>query len=97
LYRGGRERPRAGYWWSVVFLMGHLLGAAAIFTSLFTLSWLVSVVLHTLHRYHPFPDDMFQFVTQIELYLIYADSVLCGGVLLLGTARFCKQVMEVER
>lgn len=97
MYRGERDRPRVGYWWSVLSLMGHLLATAVIFTSLFTIGWLVSVVLHALHRYHPFPDEMFKFVTRIELYLIYADSVLSGIALLVGMVRFCKQVMEVER
>jgi hypothetical protein len=77
--------------------MGHLFGTAVIFTSLFSIGWLVSVALHALHRYHPFPDEMFEFVTKIELYLIYADSAFCGGVLLMGMVRFCMQVTEVER
>lgn len=92
-----QKRPRAGYWWSVLFLVGHLLGTAIIFISLFTMGWLVSVALHALHRYHPFPDDMFRFVTKLELYLIYADSALSGAILLMGMVRFCRQVMEVER
>jgi hypothetical protein len=77
--------------------MGHLLGTAVIFTALFTIGWLVSVVLHALHRYHPFPDEIFRFVTKIELYLVYADSLLSGIVLIAGMTRFCKQLMEVER
>jgi hypothetical protein len=77
--------------------MGHLLGTAVIFTALFSIGWLVSVVLHALHRYHPFPDEIFRFVTKIELYLVYADAVLSGIVLIAGMIRFCKQLVEVER
>ena len=96
LYRGGRER-RVGYWWSVMSLVGHLIGTALIFTALFSVGWLVSVVLHTLHRHHPFPEEIFRFVTKIELYLVYADAVLSAVVLIAGMVRFCKQVVEVER
>jgi hypothetical protein len=77
--------------------MGHPLGTAVIFTALFSIGWLVSVVLHALHRYHPFPDEIFRFVTKIELYLVYADAVLSGIVLIAGMIRFCKQLVEVER
>jgi hypothetical protein len=97
LYWGTRARPRAGYWWSVLSLVGHLFGTAIIFTALFTIGWLISVVLHALHRYHPFPAEMFEFATEIELYLVYADSVACGIALLMGMVRFCKQVMKEER
>lgn len=96
MYWGERER-RVGYWWSVMTLVGHLLGTAVIFTALFSIGWLVSVALHALHRYHPFPDEIFKFVTKIELYLVYADSVVSGIVLIAGMVRFCKQVVEVER
>jgi hypothetical protein len=65
--------------------------------SLFTIGWLVSVALHALHRYHPFPEEIFSFVSKIELYLVYADSVLSGIVLLAGMVRFCRQLIEVER
>lgn len=75
-------------------LLGHLLASAVIFTSLFTMSWLVSLTLHALHRHHPFPEDMFRFVTRIELYLIYVDSVFSGAIVLFGMVRFCKQVIE---
>lgn len=96
MYWGERER-RIGYWWSVMTLVGHLLGTAVIFIALFTIGWLVSVALHALHRYHPFPAEIFKFVTKIELYLVYADSVVSGIVLIAGMVRFCKQLMEVER
>lgn len=88
---------RIGYWWSVVTLLGHLLGTAVIFTGLFTLGWLVSVALHALHRYHPFPDEMFRFVTRLELYLLYVDAFVSGTVLMAGTVKFCKRLIEVER
>ena len=97
LYWGERERPRPGYWWSVLSLIGHLVGTAVIFIALFTLGWLVSVVLHALHRYHPFPDEIFRFVTRIELYVVYADSALSGIVLIAGMVRFCRQQLEVGR
>lgn len=62
-----------------------------------TIGWLVSMLLRALHRYHPFPDEMFKFATEIELYLVYADTALTGAVLLVGMVRFYRQVMKEER
>jgi len=97
LYWGERERRRVGYWWSVLSLVGHFFGTAVIFTALFTIGWLVSLVLHALHRHHPFPLEIFKFVSRMELYLVYADSLLTIIVLIAGMVRFCKQLIEVER
>ncbi len=96
MYWGERER-RVGYWWSVMSLVGHLIGTAVIFTALFSVGWLVSVVLHALHQQHPFPDEIFRFVTKIELYLVYADAALSAVVLIAGMVHFCKKVVEVRR
>lgn len=96
MYWAERER-RVGYWWSVMALIGHLIGTALIFTALFSIGWLVSLALHALHRYHPFPEEIFKFVTKIELYLVYADTVVSAVVLIAGMVRFCRQLLEVER
>ncbi|WP_129774954.1 hypothetical protein [Peristeroidobacter soli] len=78
-------------------LVGHLVGAAFIFTALFATGWLVSVVLHALHRHHPFPDEIFKLITELELYLVYADAAFSAVVLIGGMVHFCRQVLEVRR
>lgn len=91
------ERPKRVrlYWSSVVGLVGHLIASAIIFTALFSLGWLVSIALHALHAIHPFPADMFEFVTRMEVYLVYADAALSSTILLTGMWRFCRDVVEV--
>lgn len=78
-------------------MIGHLVGTAVIFTALFSIGWLVSVALHALHKMHPFPPQIFDLVTKMEVYLVYADTVVSGIVLLAGMWRFCRDVVEVER
>ena len=68
-----------------------------IFTALFSVGWLVSLAVHALHEIHPFPDEIFRFVTRMEVYLVYADAVLSGIVLVAGMWRFCKDVVEAGR
>lgn len=94
LYYEERSRRSRPYWASVLDLVGHLIGTAVIFTALFSIGWLVSLSLHALHSMHPFPEETFKFVTRIEVYLVYVDSVVSGIVLLIGMGRFCKDTWE---
>lgn len=96
MYWRARTR-RIGYWWSVVALVGHLIGTAIIFIALVSIGWLVSIALHALHRYHPFPDEIFRFIVRVELYLVYAAAVVSAIVLCTGTVGFCKQLLEDQR
>ena len=79
---------------SVLRLIGHLIGTAVIFVSLFAIGWTVSFVLHYLHGIFPFPTEIFDFITKFELYLVYGDSLLCAFVLLGGAVRFIKDGWE---
>jgi len=88
------RRHSRSYWASVIALVGHLIGTAVIFTALFSIGWAVSWILHALHEMHPFPDEIFKFVTRIEVYLVYVDATLSGIVLLAGMWRFCRDMME---
>ncbi|WP_182068273.1 hypothetical protein [Stenotrophomonas pavanii] len=93
-YYGPRGRyEKHEYWPSVGRLIGHLIGTVIIFGVFFTLGWLLSVLLHLLHSWHPFPNEIFQFITKIELWVIYADFGLCLIVLVAGGYRFVREVI----
>lgn len=97
LYYAERSKTSKSYWKTVVALVGHLIATAVIFTSLFSIGWLVSLALHALHSVHPFPQETFRFVTRIEVYLVYLDSAVSGIVLLVGMGRFCRDMLEGGR
>jgi len=75
----------------IVRLNGHLLGAALLFITLAAMVWSVSIALHFLHSVYPFSDEILEYITKCELYLVYGDSVLCALVLL---AWACSLVLE---
>jgi hypothetical protein len=77
-------------------LVGHLLGTAFLFLSLVTIGWVVSYFLQYLDGVHAFPESTLRVMTMLELYLMYADSLLCLMVLGAGAFRFCKDILEVE-
>ena len=91
------HRRRKTFAESVVGLVFHLVGAAVIFVSFFTVAWCVSWLLHWLHSVHPFPDEIFWLVSRVEVWAIYADAALCAIVLLAGSFRFCVEVLEARR
>ena len=93
----GYQTKRRSFIESVVGLVFHLVGAAVIFVSFFTVAWCVSWLLHRLHSVHPFPDEIFWLVTRVEVWAIYADATLCAIVLLAGSLRFCIEVLEARR
>ena len=63
-------------------LNGHLFGAALVFLSFAGMVWAVSLALQLLHSAYPFSDEIFEYISLCELYLVYGDSVLCALVLL---------------
>lgn len=95
-WRYSGTRRRRGYWASVGRLIGHLVGTVVIFGSFFTLGWLLSVLLHFLNSKHRFPTPIFEFITKIELWIIYADFALCGVVLIAGAYRFVSELVEAD-
>ena len=80
------------YWTSIRLLVGHLLGTAIIFMSLFTIAWGLATLLSWINTIHPFPLQIFAFVTKLEIGLVYADAVFCAIVLLGGAWRFLKDI-----
>ena len=79
----------------VLNLIGHLVGSSILFVSFIALGWFISVFYFWLNGVHPFPDNVSIFITKCELYLVYADAVLCGTVILVGACRFIKELGEI--
>lgn len=78
---------------SLISLLGHLVGTGVIFIGLFSIGWIISFLLYGLNKIHPFPDEILNLITKIELYLVYVDTFLCAIVLLAGMLRFCKDII----
>lgn len=73
---------------SVLALIGHLLAAGCIFVAYFVIIWLISCFLTWLNSVHPFPKEIFDFITKGEVWFMYVDWVLCIVVLGFGVVRF---------
>ncbi len=80
---------------SVLNLIGHLVGSSILFVSFIALGWFVSLFYHWLDGMHAFPDNVSVFITKCELYLVYADAVLCGTVIFVGACRFIKELGDL--
>ena len=93
---GPRKRRRT-FAESVVGLLGHLLGTAIIFGAFFGIAWAVGYGLHFLDGVHKFPEETYRFISRLELWLVYADALLCTVVLIAGAWRFIRDLLGVER
>ena len=82
---------------SLIKLFGHIAGVAALFVGFFVIVWLVSVALNYLNSVHGFPDDIFAIIVRIELWLIYADCVVCSVVLAAVTWTFIRDELGAQR
>ena len=88
-----REWNRSGgYWNSIRLLIGHLAATAIVFVSLFTIAWGLAALLSWFNTIHPFPVQIFAFVTKLEVVLVYVDTAFCAIVLLGGTWQFLKDI-----
>lgn len=75
-------------------LVGHLAGTALIFVVFLLLTWAISYSVSSLDAVHKFPQNVLDIITKVELGLMYVDIALCSVVLILGTVRFCIDLME---
>lgn len=91
---GWAEERRHSYSWSLLLLVGHLIGTALIFLAFFILAWGLSVVVAHLHAIHPLPDEIFRYITKLETGIVYADSAFCGIVLAAGAWRFIRDLIQ---
>lgn len=84
----------SSFWGSLLKLIGHLVGTALIFVVFLLLTWAISYSVSRLDGIHRFPQDVMTIITKVELGLTYVDIVLCSVVLILGTVRFCIDLVE---
>jgi hypothetical protein len=81
-----------GYWNSIRLLIGHLAGTVVMFVLLLTIAWGLATLLSWLNTIHPFPVQIFAFVTRLEVVLVYIDTASCAMVVLGGTWQFLKEI-----
>lgn len=91
------EKGYRAYKKSLLGLVGHMIGTASIFLALIFLTWLVEVAVDALHKIHPFPADVLDFVRSVEMGVVYVDTALCIVVLGAGFVRFGKDVIGSQR
>jgi len=72
----------------VLKLVGHLVAAAVVFAAFFLIVWSISGFVSWLNSIHKLPDEILNFMTLCEVWFMYADSLLCSIVLLVGVIRF---------
>lgn len=88
------SRRRLGYLGSLIKLLTHLLGTAIMFGAILMLAWGLSYLVSWLNAAHPFPSEIYKFVTTIEIWLVYIDVVISGIVFLFGAGRFLQEAWE---
>ena len=89
-----RSATPTSYWTSLVKLIFHLLGTALIFLVFTILTWGISYSVSGLNGIHQFPPEVLGLITVVEMWLMYIDIGLCGVVLIVGTFRFCIELLE---
>jgi hypothetical protein len=87
------ERPRT-FLQSVLALIGHLCGTAVIFLALIIIAWGISFVFAKLHAIHNFPEQIYAFITTVELTIVYIDALASAIVLIVGLVRFCRDLIR---
>lgn len=87
-------RRKLTYGQSLVRVITHLAGTAVMFSALLVLSWAISYLAAGLHSIHPFPPEIYTFLTKVELWLLYVDVVISGLVFFFGAARFVQEAWE---
>ncbi len=65
---------------SVLRLLGHLLGTAVLYVTLFTLAWGLSFFCTWLNSMHPFSDEALRHLLRVEVAVLYCDTALCACV-----------------
>jgi hypothetical protein len=88
---GSHHGRRPPYGRSVLIFIGHLLGTAVLYATLFTTAWSLGVLCTRLHSIHPFADGIFKLVSRVELALVYGNTALCACFWLEGAWLFFKE------
>lgn len=82
---------RNTFWTLIAKLLGHLVGSAAIFVTLFTLGWALSWYLSSLEGLHAFEPES---AAKLEKWWFWGDAFLSVSVFVSGIFRFIRDVLE---
>jgi len=93
----GWRSSSVGFYGHVLSLIGHLAASALIFVVIFTLGWGIGFVVHRLNAVLPFSERILGIIEKIEVSILYLDVTISGIVLLVGSVRFIRDVMEGSR
>lgn len=89
LYTSRQQRSFAE---SVLQLLGHVLGGAALFMGLAAVSWGLGWGVAKLHSIHEFNPAVLALLHGVEVAILYLDIALSGIVLLVGAFRFVREI-----
>jgi hypothetical protein len=78
-------------------LIAHVVGTAAVFVTLITVGWLVSLCLEYLNTIHRFPPQVYTLAGRLEIWLFYLDSMLSGFSFVVGFVDFTLYLLEGTR
>jgi hypothetical protein len=65
-------------------LLGHLTSTSGSFATIFTLSWVTSLLFNRLSSIHMVQPAIAKAVESLEVWLFYFDAIVCGVFLLGG-------------
>jgi hypothetical protein len=77
---------------SVLKLLGHVLGGAALFVGLAAVSWALGWGVDHLNKIHPFNPSVLGLLHGVEVAILYLDIALSAIVLLVGAGRFIREI-----
>lgn len=90
------SRPGKSFFGAVLLLIGHLIAAGAVFMAFFLIVWTIAAMVSRLSAEHQLPEEILKFMTQFEVYVMYADSVLCTIVLVAGIFSFVSDIRRMH-
>jgi len=77
--------------------MTHVVFNAAVFLTVFTAGWLVSLCLDHLNTIHRFPPQVYTLARRLEIWLFYLDSALSGVSFVASCIAFTLYLLEDNR
>lgn len=87
-----RPVRRGSFASSVLHLLGHVVGGAALFLGLAAVSWGLGWAVAALNVIHAFHPSVLSLLHGVEVAILYLDLTLSGIVLLIGAFRFVREI-----
>lgn len=88
-------RPSFGE--SVLKLLGHVVGGAALFIGLAAVAWLVGLIIAKMDAMHRFDPSVLAVLHGVEVAILYLDVGLTAIVLITGAVRFIREITGRSR